>query len=155
MPVTVRRAVVTRAGAAEAVGPGQRSARSDRRGAEVLDVISVSPVPDGPFGQVRPYGPVDGRVNGVVHQLPSRTPSSIHQFCTGVDISWTSTPELRLPSRPSRTFRVVGDSPTSPRSAPRNNGRRGRATPRQRPRAGPGRRHRTRPARDPAAPLAG
>ena len=51
MPVAVRRAVVTRAGTAEAARPGQRSARSDRRGAEVLDVISVSPVPDGPFGQ--------------------------------------------------------------------------------------------------------
>ena len=41
----------------EAAGSGQRSARSDRRGAEILDVISVSPVPDGPFGQDLRYGP--------------------------------------------------------------------------------------------------
>jgi hypothetical protein len=50
MPVAVRRAVVTRTGTNEAAGSEQRSARSDRRGSEALDVISVSPVPDGPFG---------------------------------------------------------------------------------------------------------
>src|SRR5258708_12542998 len=97
MPVTVRRAVVTRAGAAEAVGPGQRSARSDRRGAEVLDVISVSPVPDGPFGQDRRYGPPDGRVNGVGHQLPARTRSGTHEFSTHLHIPSTPPPP---PSRP-------------------------------------------------------
>ena len=58
-----------RAGTNEAAGSGQRSARSDRRGAEALDVISVSPVPDGPFGQDLRYGPASRRVNGVVHEL--------------------------------------------------------------------------------------
>ena len=53
-------------------------------------MISVSPVPDGPFGQDRRYGPACGRVNGVVHELPLGTPRSIHEFCTGVDIPWTT-----------------------------------------------------------------
>jgi hypothetical protein len=69
MPVTVRRAVIARTGMAEATGAGQRSARSDRRGAETLDAISVSPVPDGPFGQDLRYGAVERRVNALVHEL--------------------------------------------------------------------------------------
>jgi len=55
-------------------------------------VISVSPVPDGPFGQDLRYGAAERRVNGVVHQLRSGMRLSIHEFCTTVDISWTSTP---------------------------------------------------------------
>jgi hypothetical protein len=89
MPVTVRRAVVVGTGTAEAAGSGQRSARSDRRGAEALDVISVSPVPDGPFGQDQRYGRPDRRVNGVVHEVRASVPPSIHEFCTGVDDAWT------------------------------------------------------------------
>jgi hypothetical protein len=98
MPVAVRRAVVERTGTAEAAGSGQRSARSDRRGAEALDVISVSPVPDGPFGQERRYGRPLGRVNGVVHELRASMRQSIHEFCTAVDDAWT---------RPSRRLRVA------------------------------------------------
>src|SRR5256885_6493627 len=101
MPVAVRRAVVTWAGATEAVGSGQRSARSDRRGSEVLDVISVSPVPDGPYGQDRRYGPADHRVNGVVHHPCRRMAASIHEFCTVVDISWTTTSRPWPPGRRS------------------------------------------------------
>src|SRR5438477_6418733 len=111
MPIAVRRAVVARAGAAEAVGSGQRSARSDRRGAEVLDVISVSPVPDGPFGQDRRYGPAGGRVNGVVHELPRGAPPSIHEFCTCVDIPWTN-PRGRRSAICTGSF---GSAPSDPR----------------------------------------
>jgi hypothetical protein len=131
MPVAVRRAVVTRAGAAEAVGSGQRSARSDRRGAEVLDVISVSPVPDGPFGQDRRYGPADERVNGVVHELGRSTRTSIHEFSTDVDDAWTTPTgideEAAMPSwaeleaaRPELARpRAVPDS-AAPRARPTN-----------------------------------
>jgi hypothetical protein len=90
MPVAVRRAVVTRAETAETAGSRQRSARSDRRGQEVLDVISVSPVPDGPFGQDLRYGVADRRVNGLVHELRPSMLASIHEFCTDVDIAWTT-----------------------------------------------------------------
>ena len=48
-------------------------------------MISVSPVPDGPFGQDRRYGPADARVNGVVHELGASTRRSIHEFSTDVD----------------------------------------------------------------------
>jgi hypothetical protein len=87
MPVAVRRAVITRTGTAEAAGSEQRNARSDRRGAEALDVISVSPVPDGPFGQDLRYGAPDDRVNGLVHELGTRTGQSIHEFTVDVDES--------------------------------------------------------------------
>jgi hypothetical protein len=53
-------------------------------------VISVSPVPDGPFGQDLPYGPASPRVNGVVHELGASAAASIHEFCTDVDDAWTS-----------------------------------------------------------------
>jgi len=87
MPVTVRRAVIARTGTAEAAGPEQRNARSDRRGAEALDVISVSPVPDGPFGQDLRYGAADDRVNALVHELRDWTAKSIHEFGATVDDS--------------------------------------------------------------------
>jgi hypothetical protein len=87
MPVAVRRAVITRTGTAEAAGSEQRNARSDRRGAEALDVISVSPVPDGPFGQDLRYGAADDRVNGLVHELRVWTGQSIHEFTPTVDES--------------------------------------------------------------------
>jgi hypothetical protein len=90
MPVAVRRAVVARTGTNEAAGSGQRSARSDRRGVETLDVISVSPVPDGPFGHDLRYGRVAAGVNGVVHENRPRTLRSIHEFCTAVDGEWTT-----------------------------------------------------------------
>src|SRR5690242_12973620 len=89
MPVAVRRAIVAPAPANEAAVPGQRSARSDRRGAEALDVISVSPVPDGPFGHDLRYGRPDGRVNGLVHEVRTTASTSIHEFCTDVDGAWT------------------------------------------------------------------
>jgi hypothetical protein len=89
MPVAVRRAVVARTGTNEAAGSGQRSARSDRRGMETLDVISVSPVPDGPFGHDLRYGRVAAGVNGVVHENRPTTLGSIHEFCTAVDETWT------------------------------------------------------------------
>jgi hypothetical protein len=53
-------------------------------------VISVSPVPDGPFGHDLRYGRRGGRVNGFVHELAPSAPPSIHEFCTDVDDSWTS-----------------------------------------------------------------
>src|SRR5262249_1232665 len=108
---------------------------------EALDVISVSPVPDGPFGQDLRYGRVLGRVNGFVHELTPSAHASFHQFCTDVDDSWTTVPnrgrwpgsgsgavERDLPTRPSRTSRSAAAATMSPRSAARNTGRRGRAT---------------------------
>jgi hypothetical protein len=85
MPVAVRRAVIARTGTAEAAGSEQRNARSDRRGAEALDVISVSPVPDGPFGQGLRYGAAGDRVNALVHELRLATARSIHEFTPTVD----------------------------------------------------------------------
>jgi len=82
MPVAVRRAVAIRTRTNEAAGSGQRSARSDRRGAEALDVISVSPVPDGPFGHDLRYGPLAGRVNGFVHELAASAGKSFHEINT-------------------------------------------------------------------------
>ena len=130
MPVAVRRAVVDRTGTNEAAGSGQRSARSDRRGAEALDVISVSPVPDGPFGQDLRYGPAGRRVNGVVHELALRTPASIHEFCTdcGRRVDKPGLEEVAAAvSRPSRTSR----SAAAPRGRlgplARSSGRRGPA----------------------------
>ena len=87
MPVAVRRAVIARTGTAGAAGSEQRNARSDRRGAEALDVISVSPVPDGPFGQDLRYGAADDRVNALVHELRGWTAKSIHEFRPSVDES--------------------------------------------------------------------
>jgi hypothetical protein len=87
MPVAVRRAVIARTGTAEAAGSEQRNARSDRRGAEALDVISVSPVPDGPFGRDLRYVGLGERVNGLVHELRLRTGQSIHEFTPSVDES--------------------------------------------------------------------
>src|SRR4029079_15183274 len=132
MPVAVRRAVVARTGTNEAAGSGQRSARSDRRGTEVLDVISVSPVPDGPFGQDRPYGPADARVNRVVHQGEAAMAASIHEFSTAVDSAWTN----GRASPPSRTSRAGAGSTRWPRSAPGSSDRHGRARPSRPPRGG-------------------
>ena len=53
-------------------------------------MISVSPVPDGPFGHDLRYGRVAARVNGVVHENRPRTLRSIHEFCTAVDGEWTT-----------------------------------------------------------------
>jgi hypothetical protein len=50
-------------------------------------VISVSPVPDGPFGQDLRYGRGEERVNGVVHELRVGTRESIHEFTGTVDES--------------------------------------------------------------------
>jgi hypothetical protein len=55
-------------------------------------VISVSPVPDGPFGQVLRYGAADDRVNGLVHELRVRTGQSIHEFALPVDESVDNLP---------------------------------------------------------------
>jgi hypothetical protein len=89
MPVAVRRAVITRTGTAEAAGSGQRNARIDRRRTEALDVISVSPVPAGPFGQDLRYVGADGRVNGLVHELRVRTGETFHDLAADVDDAWT------------------------------------------------------------------
>src|SRR3954452_11091259 len=125
MPVAVRRAVVERTRTTGVVGSGQRSARSDRRGMEALDVISVSPVPDGPFGQDLPYGRCRGTVNAVVHQLLVRPGSTIHQFCTDVDESWTSRQSgPGAVTRPSRTSRSAAETTTSPPSGPPSSDRR-------------------------------
>ena len=111
-------------GRAEAAGVRQRSARSDRRGAEVLDVISVSPVPDGPFGQDDGTARPTRRVNGVVHELAGVHASRrIHEFSTDVDERGQRS---RSPTRPARTSRAAAARRTSPRSAPRSSGRRGR-----------------------------
>jgi len=105
MPVAVRRAIVIRTRTNEAAGSGKRSARSDRRGAEALDVISVSPVPDGPFGHDLRYGPAGGRVNGLVHELAASARLSIHEFCTDVDDPWTSAGVGLLRNRFHRSIR--------------------------------------------------
>src|SRR5262245_43341839 len=91
MPVAVRRAIAARPRTNEAAGPGQRSARSDRRGTEALDVISVSPVPGGPFGHDLRYGRAAAGVNGFVHELGGSGRSSFHEFRGDVDEAWTST----------------------------------------------------------------
>jgi hypothetical protein len=48
-------------------------------------VISVSPVPDGPFGQDLRYGGGEEGVNGVVHELRPWTRERIHEFAGTVD----------------------------------------------------------------------
>jgi hypothetical protein len=78
MPVAVRRVVAR--DAAEASGPGQQSARSDRSRSEALDVISVSPVSDGPFGQDLQYGAGLGRVNALIHELGLGAGICIHEL---------------------------------------------------------------------------
>ena len=87
MPVAIRRAVVRLA--AEADGPEQQSARSDRSGLEALDAISVSPVPDGPFGQDLRYGAPVGPVNALIHELLFKVARSIHELSTAVEGTWT------------------------------------------------------------------
>jgi hypothetical protein len=78
MPVAVRRVVAP--DAAEASGPGQQSARSDRSRSEALDVISVSPVSDGPFGQVLRYGAGRGPVNALIHEVGPDVSDTIHEL---------------------------------------------------------------------------
>jgi len=51
-------------------------------------VISVSPVSDGPFGQVLRYGAGVGRVNALIHELRATVRQSIHELSTDVDTSW-------------------------------------------------------------------
>jgi hypothetical protein len=87
MPVSIRRAVA-REPAAMAGVCGQQSARSDRSELEVLDAISVSPVPDGPFGQDLRYGSGAEPVNVLIHELRRTMPESIHELSTGVDAGW-------------------------------------------------------------------
>jgi hypothetical protein len=53
-------------------------------------VISVSPVPDGPFGHDLRYGRLPARVNGFVHELGTPDVPSFHEFCTDVEEGWTS-----------------------------------------------------------------
>ena len=48
-------------------------------------MISVSPVPDGPFGQDLRYGAAGDRVNGLVHELRRETARSFHEFARSVD----------------------------------------------------------------------
>ena len=50
-------------------------------------MISVSPVPDGPFGQVLRYGAAGERVNALVHELRAGMAKSIHEFGRNVDES--------------------------------------------------------------------
>jgi hypothetical protein len=88
MPVAIRRAIAR--GSDEAERRGQQSARSDRSFSEALDVISVSPVPYGPFGQEQRYGGRSGRVNGFVHELRRGMGQSIHELSTVVDCAWTA-----------------------------------------------------------------
>lgn len=66
-------------------------------------MISVSPVPAGPFGQDRRYVPADERVNGLVHHLRSWLPSSIHEFSTDVEERWTTRRAKRRFGRRERT----------------------------------------------------
>ena len=87
MPVAIRRAIAH--GSDRAERRGQQSARSDRSFSEALDVISVSPVPYGPFGQDQRYGGRSGRVNGFVHELRRGMRQSIHELSTVVDGAWT------------------------------------------------------------------
>ena len=78
MPVAIRRAIAR--GPTEAGRRGQQSARSDRSELEALDVISVSPVLDGPFGQDKRYGGRSRWVNGLVHELRQGIRESIHEL---------------------------------------------------------------------------
>lgn len=91
MPVTIRRALATQSDHS-AEPRGQQSARSDRPGLKTLDAISVSPVPDGPFGQGLRYGAADGRVNALIHELPVMIGESIHELSTMVDGRWITQP---------------------------------------------------------------
>ena len=51
-------------------------------------MISVSPVSDGPFGQVLRYGVGVDPVNALIHQLPLTVRQSIHELSTDVDTPW-------------------------------------------------------------------
>ncbi len=51
-------------------------------------MISVSPVSDGPFGQVLRYGGSDEPVNALIHELWSTSRPSIHELPTIVDAEW-------------------------------------------------------------------
>ena len=51
-------------------------------------MISVSPVSDGPFGQVLRYGPATGRVNALIHEVGPTVRQSIHELSTDVDAAW-------------------------------------------------------------------
>jgi hypothetical protein len=73
----------------------QQSARSDRSELEVLDAISVSPVPDGPFGQDLRYGRPGWWVNALIHEVRRTGRRSIHEFTADVDGPWI-TPLTRL-----------------------------------------------------------
>jgi hypothetical protein len=69
-------------------GREQQSARSDRSELEVLDAISVSPVPDGPFGQCLRYGCPRWWVNALIHEVRWTLRPSIHEFTADVDGPW-------------------------------------------------------------------
>ena len=53
-------------------------------------MISVSPVSDGPFGQVLRYGEDVERVNALIHELRATVRQSIHELSTDVDAEWIS-----------------------------------------------------------------
>jgi hypothetical protein len=53
-------------------------------------VISVSPVSDGPFGQVLRYGAGIEWVNALIHELRATVRQSIHELSTDVDAAWIS-----------------------------------------------------------------
>jgi hypothetical protein len=93
MPVAIRRAFACVSTGAD--DRGQQSARSDRSRLEVLDVISVSPASDGPFGQELRYGVDAGRVNALIHELRRTMRPSIHEISTSVDAPWISRWEAR------------------------------------------------------------
>jgi hypothetical protein len=88
MPVAIRRAFARNSAGAE--DREQQSARSDRSRLETLDVISVSPASDGPFGQELRYGAGPEPVNVLIHELRRGMRQSIHELPTYVDAEWIS-----------------------------------------------------------------
>jgi hypothetical protein len=74
-------------------------------------VISVVPVPDGPFGRDLQYGRPFGMVNAVIHQCANGGDGSIHELCTTVESGWTSPPTGRYP--PIANISTLGSSPVA------------------------------------------
>ena len=87
MPTTSRRAVTLVRRRETAAGRGNEAPEETGGGAEVLDAIS-GPDPVGPFGQDLRYGPAPRQVNAVIHELPIRPNTPIHELWARVDSLW-------------------------------------------------------------------
>ena len=116
---------------------------------DTVDVISSSPVPDGPFGQDLRYEPGRGGSTRLSTNFAPRGPERVHEFRRRVDGRWTSATGRTTgvvggrATRRSRTSRP-GAGRSSPRTGARSSGRPG---PPRRPRSPPAARRRSPRAR--------